>query len=229
MDPTQTAMVFADTRIGMPFLLALAGGLLIACGYFLLRSWPPRPWRGAVLLCVAAICVLGIGYGLLDRRVVLDPVAGQVTRDTRILGMGREQVWSFGEFGAVRVVHRPTQSPRNNSSAHTPPSEPQIKDRYVIELAGKNADVRLRSYEDPFEAESVARGVARIGGWPAHRHGYELRGAGSDRPADGIAAGDLQRFETTSGQQGIGVSLDSWVQVRHREGAESVIEPIGAD
>lgn len=228
MDLTHTAMVFADSRAGAPFVIALACGMLIACGFLLLRPWPPRLLRGAIFAFVVVTCGVALGYALLDRKVVVDPAAGRVISSARVLGLGPEQAWPFSSFDAVRVKYKPTRIPRETTSTRTHPARAQAEDRYAVEIDGGAGGVVLRSYEDPLEAERVARSVARLGGWPARRLGYELR-SGNGRAGDGISTGDLQAFETPSGRRGIGMSIDAWVQVRIREGAESVIAPEPAE
>lgn len=223
MELTQTAMVFAEARVGSVFLLVLSLGLAIACGLFLLRPWPPRPARGAMFVLVLGICGAASFYALLDRRTVIDPAARQVAQSTRVLGIGRQATWPFDALQRVRVEHRPVNVPRQSGSTRSNPAEPQLRERFVLELVGPTATVFLRDYDDALEAERVAVHVSRLGGWQAQRKGYVFT-RGSGQSVEGITVGDLQAFETPSGQQGMGVSLESWTRIQVKDGAESAIE-----
>jgi len=223
MDATQTAIVFADAKVGGPFLLVLSLGLLLACGLFLLRPWPPRWSRGLMFGLVLAICGAGTFYALLDRKLVVDRAKQDVVQSTRILGLGSQQAWSFREFQVVRVAYRPIRVNRESGMSRSNPAHAEMHDNFVVELVGPEASVRLRSCDEALEAERIASAVARAGSWPARRLGYRLR-TGTGRPGDGIAAGELQNFETPSGQQGIGMSLETWTRVQIEDGAESAID-----
>lgn len=224
MDLTQTVLVFADARIGTPFLLALSLGLVLASGIFLLRPWPPRLVRGVMFAIVVAVCGAAIGYALLDRKVVIDSSKQSVRQSFHVLGIGRDENWSFRDFDAARVEHRPIRVQRGESTTRSKPTDYEMHDNYVVELLGRDAQVYLQSYEDAREAERIAVGVARAGQWRALRRGYRLR-TGSGKAEDGLTVGDLQTFETPAGQRGIGVSIESWTRIQIEDGAESVIEP----
>lgn len=223
MDPTQTAIVFADAKTGAPFLFVLSLGLLLAGGLFLLRPWPPRLARGLMFALVLVICGAGVFYALLDRKLVVDRSTQEVAQSARILGLGRRQAWKFGEFQTVRVEYRPIRVNRESGMSRSNPGNAERHDNYVVELVGPGATVYVRSYDEASEAERVAANVARAGSWQARRLGYRVR-TGSGQPGEGIAAGELQSFETPSGQQGIGMSLEAWTQIQIESGAESVIE-----
>jgi len=223
MDPTQTAIVFTDAKAGAPFLLVLSLGLLAACGLFLLRPWPPRLSRGLMFALVLLVCGAGMFYALLDRELVVDRSKQEVARSARILGVGRHQSWRFGEFQTVRVEFRPVRVNRESGMSRSNPGNAERHDNYVVELVGPGATVHVRSYDKASEAERVASSIARAGSWQARRLGYRLR-TGSGEAGGGIAAGELQSFETPSGQQGIGMSLESWTQIQIEDGAESAIE-----
>jgi hypothetical protein len=223
MDPTQTAIVFADAKTGAPFLFVLSLGLLVACGLFLLRPWPPKLPRGSMFVLVLLVCGAGMFYALLDRKLVIDRSQQQVAQSARVLGLGRQQSWKFGEFQTVRVEYRPIRVNRESGMSRSNPGDAERHDNYVVELVGPKAAVRVRSYDEASEAERAAARVARAGSWQARRLGYRVR-TGSGQPGEGIAAGELQSFETPTGQQGIGMSLESWTQIQIESGAESVIE-----
>ena len=225
MDPTQTAIVFAHAKVGTPFVLALSLGLMLACGAFLLRPWPPRLARGGTFAIVLAACGAAMFYALLDRRVVIEPSTQRVMQSLHLLGVGRDRAWTFGELKQARVEYRPTRAPRKVGQPRSNPTEVGIHDNFVLELVGDGANVFLKSYDDAGEAETMATRVARAGGWHALRRGYRLRTGSAPESGGGITAGALQGFKTASGQQGIGVSLEPWDQVVIEDGPESAIEP----
>jgi hypothetical protein len=140
-----------------------------------------------------------------------------------VFGLGRQQRWPFAAFAAVRVEYRPLSVQRRSTSPARP-SDPEVKDRFVVALIGADATVGLRDFDDAAEAEDLARTVAAVGAWPARRRGYEVQ-TGSGRPGEALAIGDVQAFEAPDGRQGIGVTLERWVRVKIREGAESPLDP----
>ncbi len=226
MDPTQTAIVFAEAKVGTPFVFALALGLLLACGAFLLRPWPPRLGKGGVFVIALVVCGTAMVYALLDRRVAIEPSAQRVTHSLHILGLGRDRTWNFHDLKMARVEYRPTHPQRKVGQPRANPSDVEVHDNFVLELVGDGTNVYLKSYKDAMEAETMATSVARAGGWPALRRGYRLRTGNGQGAAGGITAGALQGFKTASGRQGIGVSLESWDQVVIEDGAESAIQPV---
>lgn len=223
MELTQTAMVFAEARVGAVFLVVLSLGLAVACGLFLLRPWPPRAARAAMFVLVLCICGAVGFYALLDRRTVVDPATREITQSTRVLGIGRAAAWPFAALQVARVEYRPVNVPRQNGATRSNPAEPQLRDRFVLELVGPDTTVFLRDYDDAREAERVAAHVSRLGGWQAQRKGYVFT-RGSGQAGEGISVGNLQTFEAPSGKQGLGVTLEDWTRIQVKAGAESAIE-----
>jgi hypothetical protein len=226
MDPTQTAIVFAHAKVGTPFVLALSLGLTLASGAFLLRPWPPRLARGGMFALVLALCGAAMVYALIDRRVVIEPSTKRVVQSLRLLGLGRDRAWTFGELKQVRVEYRPAHARRKVGQPRTNATDVEIHPNFVLELVGDRTIVDLRSYDDARGAETMATRVASAGRWPALRRGYRLRTGSERESGGGITAGALQGFKTASGQQGIGLSLEPWEQVVIEDGAESAIEPV---
>lgn len=222
MDLNPGALVFADGNAGAPFLVALLLGLTLVLCVPLLRRWPPTRLRWALLVGVLAMGGSTLFLVLLNREVVVDPSAREVRQSQRVLGLGRHERWPFAAFDAVQVEYRPLSVQRRSTSPARP-SDAEVHDRFVVELIGADATLGLRDFDDAAKAENLARAVAAVGAWTARRRGYEVQ-TGSGRPGEALAVGDVQGFEAPDGRQGIGVTLERWVRVKIREGAESPLD-----
>ena len=224
MNPVDAALIFADAKVGAPFLIALLLGLMAVAGFMLLRPWPPRPAKTAVFVAVLGICGSALGFVLLDHRVVIDPAQREVVERSAILGLALEDRWAFRQFESATVTHVPVKVKRGAPGDKPAVATYEMHDNFVLELVGPEATVRLQSFEDAMEAEAQARIVAGTGKWRARRSGYELR-SGTGKAEEGFAAGNLQAFETPGGKQAIGVSFDTWVKITLKHGASSDITP----
>lgn len=222
MDLNGAPLIFAEGHAGAPFVLALVVGAIAALGVPLLRRWPPTPLRWGLFAGVLAIGATALVTVLRDREVAIDPSAREVRESQRVLGIGPLERWPFSAFEAVQVEYRPRGAPRRTTQPARP-SEPEVRDRFVVELVGADTRVRVHDFDDALRAEDFARGLAGVGKWHARRRGYEV-GRGTGGPKEAIAVGDVQAFEAPDGRQGIGVTLEPWVRVTIREGAESALD-----
>jgi hypothetical protein len=222
MDLSAGPLILADGRAGVPFLLAMIVGSIVALGVPLLRRWPPTPLRWTLFGGVLAIGAAALVMVLVDRQVAVDPAAREVRESRRLLGIGRLERWPFSAFQVVQVEYRPL-SVQRRSTQPAKPSDPEVRDRFVVELVGRDASVELQDFDEALRAEDFARGMAGIGGWSARRRGYELQ-RGSGRPGEVLTVGHAQAFETADGRSGVGVTLEPWVRVTIREGAESALD-----
>lgn len=222
MDLSAAPLIFAEGKAGAPFLVALVVGAIVALCVPLLRRWPPTPLRWGLVAGVLAIGATALVMVLLDREVALDPSAREVRESRRLLGIGRIDRWPFSAFDAVQVEYRPLSTQRRSTQPARPP-EAEVHDRFVVELVGSDTSVRLSDFDEALRAEDFARGLAGIGNWDARRRGYEVQ-SGTGRPGEALAVGEAQAFEAPDGRQGIGVTLERWVRVQIRQGAESPLD-----
>lgn len=222
MDLSTGPLVFAEGTAGAPFLVALCIGTMVALVVPLLRRWPPTPLRWGLAAAVLALGIVGLTAVLIDREVAVDPSAREVRESQRLLGVGRQERWPFSAFDAVRVDYRPRGTQRR-SVQPARPSDPEVRDRFVVELVGSETRVRLHDFDEALRAEDFARGIARVGDWSARRRGYEVL-SGTGRAGDALAVGQAQAFEAPDGRQGVGITLDRWVRVKIREGVESPLD-----
>lgn len=222
MDLSAAALTFSEGKSGAPFLVALVIGMIVALCVPLLRRWPPTPLRWALVAGVLGIGGAALFLVLLDREVRIDPSAREVHASHHLLGIGRLERWPFATFDAVRVEYRPL-SVKRRTTQPAPPSSAEVHHRFVVALVGQGAEVRLRDFDEALPAEALARSVAAIGDWRATRRGYAIQ-SGSGRPGEAMAVGRAQAFEAPDGRSGVGVTLERWVRVEVREGAESPIE-----
>lgn len=222
MDLSGAPLVLADGKAGAPFMIAMLVGMMAALCVPLLRRWPPTRLRWALAAGVLAVGGTALVVVLTDREVTLDPSTREVRESQRLLGIGRLARWPFSAFDAVQVELRPVGVPRRTMQP-TPPSDPQIRDRFVVELVGRDTTVRLHDFDEALRAEDFARGVASFGKWTARRRGYEVQ-TGSGKAGEALVVGDAQVFEAPDGRQGVGVTIEPWVRVKAREGAESLLE-----
>lgn len=222
MDLSAGPIVLADGKAGAPFMIAMLVGMMVALCVPLLRRWPPTRLRWVLAAGVLGVGATALVMVLIDREVTIDPSAGEVRESQRLLGIGRLARWPFTAFHAVRVELRSAGVPRR-SVQPSRPSDPEGRDRFVVELVGGNATVRLHDFDEALRAEDFARGIAAVGKWSAHRRGYELQ-SGSGQPGVALVVGDAQAFEAPDGRRGVGVSLEPWVRVKARDGAESPLD-----
>lgn len=222
MDLSAGPIVLADGKAGAPFMIAMLVGMMVAVCVPLLRRWPPTRLRWALAAGVLAVGASALVMVLVDREVAIDPTAREVRESQRLLGIGRLERWPFSAFDAVQVELRPSGVPRRPTQP-SQPSDPETRDRFVVELVGGDATVRLHDFDTALRAEDFARGIATLGNWRARRRGYEVQ-SGSGRPGEALVVGNAQAFEARDGRHGIGVSLESWVRVKARDGAESALD-----
>ena len=222
MDLSAGPLIFADAKAGVPFLIALIVGAFVALSVPLLRRWPPTPLRWGLFAGVVAAAVVALAMTLLERQVAIDPSQREVRESQRLLGIGRLGRWPFSAFEAVQVEYRPLSTQRR-STQPAKPSDAEVRDRFVVALVGKETRIRLHDFDEALRAEDFARGLARVGDWKARRRGYEVQ-TGSGRPGEALTVGDAQAFEAPDGRRGVGITLDTWVRVKIRDGAESPID-----
>lgn len=222
MDLSAGPLILADGKAGVPFLVAMVVGMIVALSMLLLRRRPLTPLRRALLGGVLAIGAAGLVLVLSDHQVAIDPAAREVRESRQVLGIGRIERWPFAAFDAVQVEYRPLSAQRNPVQP-AKPSDARVRDRFVVELVGLDVRVKLHDFDEALRAEAFARGLAGVGGWTAHRRGYEVQ-TGSGDPGEALTVGDVQSFEAPDGRQGVGITLDRWVRVKVRDGAESPLD-----
>lgn len=197
MDPSSTALSFAEGRVLLPFWIALTTGLSIVSAIFLARPWPPRGARLVLLGVTALIGVIALGYLLIERRLVIDPEARQVREGHRVLGWGPQRVWSFDAIAAVVLL--------------------RARDgRFDLSLQAGGELLAVREYSEVLQAEQEALALASFGGWKALRRGYRL---------ERDPAGKPQTFRTAQGKQGVMFDFNEVVLIVDRPGDEA-IEPL---
>lgn len=198
MDPSSTALSFAEGRVLLPFWIALATGLLGVCAGFLARPWPRRGRRVLLIGMTVAVWALALGYLLVERRLVIDPEAQQVSEGHEVFGVGPRRTWAFKDIAAVVLTRAPDES-------------------LHLSLEAGGEQIAVQTYGDVLQAEQEALALAGFGGWKALRRGYRL-----DRDAE---AGKPQKFETAQGKRGVAFNFAPVVRVIEAVGAESVITP----
>jgi hypothetical protein len=216
MDLSAGPLVLSQAKAGAPFLVALIVGMLVALGVALLRRWPPTRLRWGLFAGLLAVGTGALVMVLVDHEVAIDVSAREVRESRRLFGIGRLERWPFSAFDAVQVEYRPLSVQRPNTQP-SKPSDGEVQDRFVVELVGAGARVRLHEFDQALRAEDFARGLAGVGSWRARRRGYEIQG-------EVVAVGEARAFEAPDGRKGVGVTLERWVRVRIREGAESPLD-----
>lgn len=195
MDPSSTALSFAEGRALVPFWVALSSGLMLAGIVVLARPWPPRRARWAGIGACLLAWMLAMGYLLLERRVLIDPEAQEVREGHRVLGLGPERRWPFAGVAAVVL-------------ARTDHGQLLLS----LEVSGGEL-LAIRAYADVLQAEQEALALAGFGGWKALRRGYRLRHDPVGRP---------QTFRTAQGKQGVVFAFNELVQIVDRPGDEAI-------
>ncbi|MGQ0530709.1 MAG: hypothetical protein ACT4PG_13070 [Panacagrimonas sp.] len=214
VEADSSLLIFMEPKLGLPFALMLLAGLSLVAAWRLLRAWPPRRSRVLMLMAVLAFCAGAAGFLLRERWVQIDFERQLVTQRMQVLGMGSQTRWTFAQIDAVVVRTRPEPDPKPG-----PRPDPAVRNAPVFMLGFQmdQAWVALREFPDAFAAEQQARQVAQRMQRPARRVGYRIQTA-----AHGGAA---RAFETTNGQSGVGIHLESVLQVVTAPQHESVIEP----
>ena len=214
MEPSSSLLIFMEPKLGVPFALMLLLGLNLVAGWRLLRAWPPRLSRVLILVAVLLFCAVAAGALLRERWVQIDFEREMITQRAQILGLGQQQTWTFPQITAVvvRAQHEPVQKP-----GPRPDAVPRSDQEFGLGLQTADGWLALRDFDQAIAAEQQARVLAERMGRLARRRGYRLETA--------ARGGDAQAFETTAGQTGVGISLESLLRVVDAPQEESAIAP----
>ncbi|MGQ0501327.1 MAG: hypothetical protein ACT4P0_01770 [Panacagrimonas sp.] len=204
MDTRTFPLVFSEPHGLAPFVIVFGVGLVAACGWALLRPWPPRAWRVAVFCGVTLACVATLAVLLRTREVIFDPARREVAVSTSTLGWARTLRWPFGQVKAVVVT--------------APPLDADAAFSLVLRVGDDPHPVLIEQVPEVLAAETRARSLAALGPWPAVRSGYRL--------VEAARGGGVGRFETAAGRTGIVIDLGEFVRVVEQPGAESIITPL---
>lgn len=199
MDPSSTALSFAEGRALLPFWIALTTGAFLVCVAFIARPWPPRGSRLALIAAGTLLWLATLGYLLVERRLIIDPAARALSEAYQVLSLGPKRTWAFEDVSAVVLTRASDQ-------------------RLHLGLEAAGERIAVRGYSDVLQAEQEALALAGFGGWKALRRGYRI-----DRQGQ---AGEPQRFRTAQGRQGVVFDFNDVVRVVEVPGSESVIEPL---
>mgnify|MGYP003147711040 CR=1 FL=1 len=197
--------MFSEPKIGVPFGLVMCAGLFLCGAVYLLRPWPPRASRVAMVLALGVLSAFVAGALLLKTEIVVDAGQAWIVESRTVLGIGPRRQWPFSDITAIVVA--PLNNPALSSAGG-----------FDVALDLGEHRLHLQDFDRVLPSENLARTLASVTGAEAQRDGYSMIILAS--------GGDTQAFVTPDGREGMSLALDTLVQLRATPGRTNPIPPL---